>query len=129
MSTNCGIAVKVYEGYKTIYCHWGGYPGYMYPLLRDWYGTKERAEALVSFGDASYITKRLVPSLDSDHSFNNPEKGVCVFYHRDRQEPWTAVAPKMCTLARVLKDYEYVYIFENDSWSCYEEGERLDYCY
>ena len=33
MSTNSTIAVKTEKGYEGIYCHWDGYPEYMYPLL------------------------------------------------------------------------------------------------
>lgn len=127
MSTNSTIAVKTDSGYKAIYCHWDGYPSYMYPLLRDWYGTPERAEALVSFGDASSIDKRLVPSQDSGHSFNRPENDVCVFYHRDRGEPWHQNEPTFyLTKGEVLKSQYYTYIFEDNMWRAYQGGVEVD---
>lgn len=127
MSTNSTIAIKTDTGYKAIYCHWDGYPSYMYPLLRDWYGTQERAEALVSFGDASSIHKRLVPSQDSYHSFNHPEEDVCVFYHRDGGESWHQNEPKFSlTKEEVLRQQRYVYIFEDDTWHVYIGGEEAD---
>lgn len=126
MSTNSAIAVKTFEGYKTIYCHWDGYPGYMYPMLRDWYGTEERANALVALGDASSINKRLVPSQDSGHSFDHPEEDVCVFYHRDRGEPCADCKPALMTKERVLSLQYYVYIFEDGTWHVYIGGEEAE---
>lgn len=129
MGTPATVAIKTANGYKSIYCHWDGYPEYMYPLLRDWYCTAERAEALVSLGDASSIHKRMVPSMDSDHSFDHPEKDVCVFYHRDRGEHWAQVEPVFSlTKAEVLKQQYFVYIYEDGTWRVYiGEKEAEDY--
>ena len=129
MSTHAAIAIKTDKGYKAIYCHWDGYPSYMYPMLDTWYNSQERAEALVSFGDASSIHKRLVPSQDSNHSFDKPEEDVCVFYHRDRDEPWAQVEPIFyLTKREVLKLQYYVYIFEDGCWTAYQGGvEFADY--
>ena len=126
MGTPSAIAVHTEDGYATIYCHWDGYPSYMYPMLRDWYGTEERALALVSFGDASSINKRLVPSQDSGHSFDHPEEDVCVFYHRDRSDPWLQVAPDLCMKNQVLKRQYYAYIFEDGCWHVYIHGVEAD---
>jgi hypothetical protein len=127
MSTNSTIAVKTNNGYKAIYCHWDGYPSYMYPMLRDWYGSEERARALVALGDASSINKRLLPSQDSMHSFDKPEEDVCVFYHRDRGEPWTQNEPEFyLTQDEVIKKQFYVYIFEDGCWHVYINGLEAD---
>lgn len=126
MSTNSAIAVKTFEGYKTIYCHWDGYPSYMYPLLRDYYGSQERAESLIALGDASSLDKRLVPSVGSNHSFCEPEDGVCVFYHRDRGDPSTDCAPAIMTKGEVLKLQYYAYIFEDGQWKAYQDGVEVD---
>lgn len=132
MSTNSTIAVfingddKILGDYKTIYCHNDGYPGYMYPMLRDWYGTQERAEALVSFGDASFIAKRLTPSQDSGHHFDHPEKDVSIFYHRDRGERWFENAPLIASREETLSSQYYVYIFEDGEWHIYINGNEVD---
>ncbi len=126
MGTPSAIAVKTDAGYKTIYCHWDGYPSHMYPLLRDWYATHERAEALVSFGDASSINKRLVSSHDSAHSFSKPEEDVCVFYHRDRGDTWLEVAPVFMTRAEIPGLQYYVYIFEDGEWRVYIHGQEAE---
>lgn len=125
MSTNSNISIKTDKGYETIYCHNDGYPSYMCPMLRDWYGTEERAKALVALGDASYIEKRLVPSRDSDHHFDHPEEEVCVFYHRDRGEPWEQVKPYTYTKQALCHQY-YVYIFEDGEWHVYINGVEAD---
>lgn len=123
MSTHCGIAVKTEEGYKTIYCHHDGYESYMYPMLTKNYNTEERAKDLVSLGDASCIEERMVPSRESGHSFDNPEDGVCIFYHRDRGECWREVAPSLFrTKSELLDNYYYSYIFEDGKWNAYKGG-------
>ena len=126
MSTNATIAVKIRDDYKYIYCHNDGYPEYMYPMLRDWYGTQERAEALVSFGDASFIAKRLVPSQDSNHHFDHPEEDVCIFYHRDRGELWRQNAPVLMTKEEAISNHYYVYIFEDGHWKAYAGRKEIN---
>ena len=112
----------------AIYCHNDGYPNYMYPMLSDWYGTEERARALVSFGDASYIEKRLIPTADSKHSFDHPEEDVCVFYHRDRDELWKDNAPLVCCRDQLFNMMYYLYIFEDGAWHVYvNKKEVKDY--
>ena len=125
MSTNSTIAVKTEKGYKTIYVHNDGYFSYMYPMLDTWYNSKERAEDLVNLGDASFIAKRMVPSLGSGHSFDHPEKDVCIFYHRDRGEPWSDVAPAMYSKEEAIHSY-YSYVFEDGMWHAYQGGVEVD---
>lgn len=128
MSTHATIAIKNGEDYKSIYCHNDGYPSYMYPMLRDWYGTKERAEALVSLGDASFIAKRMVPSRDSGHCFDKPEEDVCVFYHRDRCEAWSYTAPMIGSRKETISPNSYTYVYEDGNWHVYiGEEEAVNY--
>lgn len=124
MSTHCSIAYKTEKGYETIYCHHDGYESYMWPMLTENYNTEERARALVALGDASSIQERMVPSRDSGHSFDNPEDGVCVFYHRDRGERWTNCAPDCLTKSEVLNNY-YAYIWEDGKWNAYKNGRKI----
>ena len=120
MSTNSTVAVKTDAGYESIYVHWDGYFDYMYPMLSENYASLERASALVSFGDASFIAKRIMPSVGSDHSFEHPEEDVCVFYHRDRGEDFHSAF--YSNKNGVLKSQYYVYIFEDNMWKAYEGG-------
>ncbi len=130
MSTNSAIAVKTSAGYKTIYCHNDGYFSYMYPVLSDYYPTQERAEALVGFGDASFIDKLLYPAIGSNHSFDHPDRDTSIFYHRDRGEPWHENATRLLSREEALKWQYYVYIFEDDQWKAYVGGQEVaDYTY
>lgn len=125
MSTHSNISIKTDKGYETIYCHHNGFPRYMYPMLRDWYGTEERVKALIALGDASSIEKRLVPSQEANHSFDHPEDGVCVFYHRDRGEPWEDNAPAVFTKEEAVYCYNS-YVFEDGAWHVYISGQEAE---
>lgn len=126
MSTHCGIAVKTEKGYNTIYVHHDGYESYMYPMLTQNYNTEERATDLVSLGDASSIQERMVPSRESGHSFDNPEDGVCIFYHRDRGERWEDNKPHTYpTKSELLNILYYNYIWEDGQWDAYKNGRKI----
>lgn len=122
MSTHCGIAIKTEEGYNTIYCHHDGYPSYMRDMLTTNYNSEELATKLVSLGDASSIREKLEPTTPA-HSFDNPERDVCIFYGRDRGESDTE--PYCYSKKELFNNYYFVYIFENDYWVCYEGGKRV----
>lgn len=124
MSTHCGIAVKTEKGYNTIYCHHDGYENYMYPMLTKNYNAEEKAKALVALGDASYIEERLEPTPGVVHTFDFPEKGVSVFYHRDRGERWEHTQPDLLTKAEVLYNY-HAYIWEDGQWNAYKNGRKI----
>jgi hypothetical protein len=126
MSTHSNISVKTDKGYETIYCHNDGYPSYMYPMLRDYYGTWERATALVSFGDGSFIAKRIMPSQGSNHHFDHPEEDVCIFYHRDRGESWQDNAPAVQPSKQEAVRCYYSYVFEDGEWHVYIYGKEAD---
>jgi hypothetical protein len=96
----------------------------MYPMLRDWYGSWERATALVSFGDASFIAKRIMPSVGSNHHFDHPEEDVCIFYHRDRGEEYHVAFYD--NLVAVTSSQYYTYIFEDGEWHVYIHGVEAD---
>lgn len=124
MSTNATVAIKTDEGYEAIYVHHDGYFSYMYPMLSENYASWERATALISFGDASSIDKRIMPSVGSNHHFEHPEEDVCVFYHRDRGEEFRAAF--YSNKSGVLHSQYYVYIFEDGQWRAYQGGKEVD---
>lgn len=127
MGTCCGIALKSGDTYQTIYCHWDGYPRDMLPMLRGNYNSLELAAKLISFGDASSINEKLEPAPGVAHDFDNPQEGVCVFYHRDRGESWERNKPN-CYLKQELhkQSFVYVYIFEDGKWNAYKDGRKLE---
>ena len=121
MSTHCNIAYKTEKGYETIYCHHDGYESYMYPMLTKNYNSEELARNLVNLGDASVIEERLEPTPGVPHTFEWPEDGVCIFYHRDRGERWENTKPDCLTKSEVLNCY-YAYIWEDGKWTAYKNG-------
>ena len=129
MSTHCGIAIKTEEGYETIYCHHDGYPSYMFEMLTNNYNSEELAKKLVSLGDASYITERLEPTPGVAHTFDNPEEGVSVFYHRDRNEDWNHTKPRVYeTKQKLYSAFYFAYIFDNGRWAMVSKsGDEIEY--
>ena len=99
MATRSTIAILETSGaVKQIYCHWDGYIGHNGKILKEHYKTPERVKELISHGDLSILAPNINPSLGT-HCFDNPEKGVCVYYGRDRGESNTEF--------RVYRDYDY----------------------
>lgn len=126
MSTNAGIALRSGDTYQTIYCHWDGHPNTMYPLLSTFYNSFDAANALISLGDASYIEKKIAPTPGVPHTFDFPEKDVCVFYHRDRGDDWYSCQSACYTKKELFKQpaFEWVYIFEDGQWNIYKNGKK-----
>lgn len=127
MSTHSGIALRFGDTYQTIYCHCNGCPEYMLPMLRENYNSWDLASKLISYGDASYIDKKLEPTSDF-HKFGTPEPNVSMFYHRDCGDDWLS-CQSVCYLKRELfkqPSFEYVYIFEDGAWNVYKRnGEQI----
>jgi hypothetical protein len=121
MSTSCGIALRTGDTYQTIYCHWDGYPERMLPMLSEHYNSRELANTLISYGDASSVYEKLDPTPGIVHTFEDPEDGVCVFYHRDRGEDWLSCRSVCYTKSELFKQagFSYIYIFEDGQWNAY----------
>ena len=126
MSTKSTITIssnKEYNdfGYKTIYCHFDGYPSGVGAMLIKHYDTHEKVEALIALGSLSYLRERIAPTADETHSFKKPVDGVTVAYHRDRGEP--LVISQYDTLSDLTQDLEeYNYLFEDGRWYTIESA-------
>lgn len=113
---------KFYEG---VYCHSDGYPDYNGKILFNHYKDRAKVEKLISLGDLSSLGERIEPTEGSGHCFeyDKREKGVCVFYKRDRGE--TDVDAKEVTLEKLAGDFwiEYIYIYTlDDEWKVFASG-------
>ena len=117
MSTRSYIAINNGNGkYLTAYCHWDGYLSYVGAILQKYYTNPLRVNRLIKSGDMSKLAPRICPAEDSKHTFDNPDKDVCVFYGRDRGEQETG--PRYLTKEELFDPQswvEYVYIFDPDS--------------
>jgi len=119
MATRGTIAVEHANGtVSQVYSHWDNYPSWNGKLLLDHYNSQELAEALVAVGDISSLAERIVPT--GEHSFNSPEKGVTVFYGRDRGEEGCETSKHSSFTAYKMSGQaeEFNYIFRNGKWYC-----------
>jgi hypothetical protein len=86
MSTRSTIGIENEDGtVSSVYCHWDGYPSYNGKILVDHYQDRKKVKSLIDLGDISSLSREVFPS-SKEHSFENPEVGVTVAYHRDRGE-------------------------------------------
>ena len=126
MSTRSYIVIerKKEDGnkwYEGIYCHHDGYPSWNGRILQENYQDRKLVEELISLGDMSSLNEELYPTVgkEDEHSYEHPEKGVCIFYGRDRGEE--GVEPKEVDLNKLASDcwIEFVYIYTLDGkWMC-----------
>ena len=103
MATRSTIWATFEDGsVKGVYCHNDGYLSYNGEILIRRYASQPLAEKLVSLGALSTLDENpdplelaapkrpwMVGDIPADkHSFNSPQKGVVIAYHRDRNEPF-----------------------------------------
>ena len=100
MSTNARIGKLLPDGtIKHIYTHFDGYvEGGVGETLVDHYNEVTVIDELLSLGDLSVLGASIHPK--GEHSFDNREHGVCVFYGRDRGE--TEIQAKHSTIDEFL---------------------------
>lgn len=118
MSTRSQIGVETGGVIKSIYCHSDGYLAYVGRLLQTYYNTQEKAEELISYGDASCLGEEIGHQVDfhkrcTDANYYEATRNQCVFYHRDRGEELSILEISESDLA---KEYSYNYLFKNGQW-------------
>jgi hypothetical protein len=85
MATRSRIGIENQDGTVTsIYCHWDGGPENNGAMLKEHYSDRERVEKLIALGSLSSLSPEIDPT--GEHSFEKPQVGVTVAYHRDRGE-------------------------------------------
>jgi hypothetical protein len=96
---NNKILEKVSEenSYLYIYNHWDSYPSGLGTLLITNYNTYEDALELVLEGDCSFP--------------GNPYS---------ERESYEETQPKTATNTAETNQQEYLYVFEDDKWTCYD---------
>ena len=100
MSTRSSITVQTAENkWKSIYCHYDGYPSGVGQTLKDHYSSQEKAEALIAMGDCSQLADTIKDS---------------VFYGRDRGEA-DVYAIAHFTLLEVDKQ-RWNYVWDGSCW-------------
>jgi len=120
MATRSNIAiVNQDKSISSIYCHWDGYPKYVGKLLLNYYTTADIVTELLKLGNLSQLCENVNPT--ESHTFDKPQKGVCVAYGRDRGEK-----DQEAIVFEDLGEFEddasnswadYQYLFDNGVWS------------
>jgi hypothetical protein len=123
MSTNAIIAVKHGNNFKSIYCHFDGYPSYTSKMLYENYDSP-KANHLVALGNVSVLEKNILPKTDT-HSRNQPEDDVTIFYDRDcgeKDQEFKCYTTETDFLNR--KFIEHFYVMDNSTWSYYSKNTK-----
>lgn len=115
MATRSTISIKTDDGYyRTIYCHWDGYISHNGVILVDNYDTAEKVNALIDLGNLSSLAPKL--SGSELHSFDTPEKDVCVAYGRDRGDKNTEARKNYWAYDSSIQGEQYNYVFKDGEW-------------
>ena len=118
MGTRGQIICKCENEYRSIYVHFDAYPDGVGSTLKKHYDSYDKVKELVSFGSVS----SLYPTIQES-----------TFYHRDRDEDLEiAIIDEFNwgEYKNMLSEdifIEYIYIFENNQWICYD-GSIEDDC-
>lgn len=120
MSTRSRIAIRQPDGsYRSIYCHFDGYPAGVGATLAAHYTDPAKVEQLMVLGDLS----SLGPEIGEPHDFAAPLEAHpdwCRAYGRDRGDTGTeAIASQTFDdLVALTKGCwgEYLYIYADGTW-------------
>jgi len=119
MSTNSLIAMEKEDGtIDAIYCHFDGYPEYNGELLKEYYTDPDEVETLIDEGSLSSLGVYISPPVTDEepiHTFDNPMKDVCVFYHRDRGEKLEINYYMNIEEYESERGYQFKYLFKQDN--------------
>lgn len=116
MATRSRIAIEHPDGsIESIYCHWDGYPEGNGVILCEHYQDRKKVEDLIGLGSLSYLQAEVHPT--GPHSFEKPQTGVTVAYHRDRGEELHKAVRHASRLGYFGSDFEefgYLFTKENE---------------
>jgi hypothetical protein len=108
MATRSAIIREREDGlFEGVYCHNDGYLEHNGSILREYYRDPEKVRHLIGLGDMSVLAPQVTGT------------NQCFFYHRDRNEAWENVKPKVSDDLKVLLgriDQEYAYLFDGEMW-------------
>ena len=118
MSTHSKILKRQFDGsIKAIYCHYDGYLSNNGILLLKHYSDINKVSELIELGDISQLSNNVRAEDDSEHSFDNPQEGIVVAYHRDRKEE--LIIEEYSNLDDFIMQgnkEEYNYYFDGENW-------------
>lgn len=116
MATRSYIGVRNTDGtVDYIYCHFDGYPEYNGKILIEHYADMDKVNALMKLGDLSVLGE----SIGEKHNFDQPVKGWCRAYGRDRGESGVSVITGDYSELIKNQNVDFVYVFDGDYWECF----------
>ena len=123
MATRSRIGMEQPNGeVRSIYCHWDGYPEGVGATLQEHYTNPEKVAALIALGDISSLGRFVDVNIPGVvHTFDNPDEGVTVAYHRDRGESFFPPRVDESVEAFSRSDIEeYGYVFtQSGEWKTF----------
>ena len=123
MGTRSAIAMKTEDGIRSIYCHWDGYVDHNGRILKEFYSTDDKVQALLDLGDLSSLRQEIGEPHTFDRHQAEPELDMfdnwCLAYGRDRGE--TDVGSKTYEtigewVEKLDMGCEYYYLFDGNDW-------------
>ena len=134
MATRSRIGIENEDGtVSSVYCHWDGYPSNNGKILVTYYTDREKVKELIALGSISSLKKNVAPTEPipdiigvrmlkefkvlpkSVHSFDTPQDGVTIAYHRDRGEELQEARIDKSIDDYAKSDYEeYGYVFTKE---------------
>lgn len=121
MSTHALIIAKLSNSvYGSIHLQYDGYEEHAGRILNTHYNNQTKIDALIALGDISTIGyDPVIRKTDKA-----PSDMYCESYHFDRNEPWESCKYSLSVSLDKIKEmygadeYEYVYIWGGESWTC-----------
>jgi hypothetical protein len=111
MGTRSNIAILEVDGsVEMIYVHWDGYIENNGVILHTYYNCELAARDLVAKGNISSLNKHIAPLHYGQHSYDDPEPDVTVFYGRDRKA------------TKDMEEYFYLFNVAQQVWMVKPEG-------
>ncbi len=103
----------------STYGHWDGYPKWAGKMLKKHYSNTAKVKDLLKLGKAGISSIEPKIKGSKDHTFNSPEKGVSVFYGRDRGEKTVAVQKfknRDSIKWNMGEEYAYIWNTKDNKW-------------
>ena len=128
MATRSNIAYKTPEGkIRSVYSHWDGYPEHNGELLRRFYTTQDKVEALIALGSISSLGQDIGEQVDFDNRDTHTETGT-IAYHRDRGEQ-LSIQEYDDIPSWIADMQEYAYLWIGEEWlvNDHMEGAKTGY--
>lgn len=113
MATRSRIIVEQEDGtFRSIYCHWDGYPDHNGALLVNHYQDQEKCNQLMDLGDLSSLDENIGDEIDFNDDELREENKQCLSYKRDRKEPNTDGKVYQTKRFNTTMGEEYLYLKE-----------------